>query len=84
MDRCYLLQQHLHLQTAGGGQEVRGQASLCKDVSSDLNLGTFCRWPAPRPAWPVLSAGGPAGSETPGCRRHKSASARGPEEMETG
>ena len=27
MDRCYLLQQHLHLLTARRGQEVRGQAS---------------------------------------------------------
>lgn len=85
MDRCYLLQQHLHLLTArSGGQEVRGQASQSQDVSSDLNLGTFCHWPAPPPAWPALSAGAPAGSETPGCRRHKSASACGPEEMETG
>lgn len=85
MDRCYLLQQHLHLLTArSGGQEVRGQASQSQDVSSDLNLGTFCHWPAPPPAWPALSAGPPAGSETPGCRRHKSASACGPEEMETG
>lgn len=90
MDRCDLLQQHLHLLTAGEGGRgggAGGQASQSEGVGSDLNLNvdcTFCRWPAPPPAWPVQSAAAPAGSGTPGCRRRRWAGARGPAETGDG
>lgn len=69
MNCHYLLQQYLHLLTAERG--TGGQSSNVTKPRYQgrfKSLSTSCHWPAPLQAWPVLSADGPVGSETPGCR----------------
>lgn len=83
MNCIYLLQQHLHLLTAVG--DKRSEFKHHKAMRSPWNFeftSTSCHWPASLPAWLVLSADGPVGSESPGCQQCIWASDYGPAETE--